>query len=359
MTSIDIARSRLYNQQICRSTLHSPEEVVRWMGAVQAQEYAGGLWSIGLRLPGTTVRDIEQAISDRKIVRTWPMRGTLHFVPAKDAKWMLGLLTPRVIIKFEKRRKELGIDQETLDRSRTLFTGELAGGRHLTREGMFQALAKAGISPDGQRGYHIIAYLAHQGLVCFGTREGKQQTFVLLDEWVGESEDPGRDEALAEIARRYFTSHGPATVQDFSWWTGLSAADARAGIAGAGSGLSEETIDGKRYWTGANVDVPPMPDLPGAHLLQPYDEYLVAYKDRSAVFDPAFVAKIDQRRPASPFLIDGQVLGTWRKETRKDGIVVRTRPYRPLTARENEALSAAVHRYGEFLGIPAGLARGP
>ena len=230
MKSTDIIRYRLHNQQIAGTKFRKPLEIVEWLGAVQAQDYSGGLWGIGLRLPGSTLDDIEKALIDRKIIRTWPMRGTLHFVPARDARWMLELLTPRVIRRSARRYKELGLNDEIFKRSEELISQALVGGRQLTREAMYDVLAKGGINPEGQRSYHILGYLAQKGVICFGAREGKQQTFVLFDEWVADSRRLERDEALAEIARRYFTSHGPATLQDFTWWTGLAAAEAKAGL---------------------------------------------------------------------------------------------------------------------------------
>ena len=243
--SNDIIRHRLYNQQIAGTKFLKPEEIVERLGAVQAQDYSGGLWGIGLRLPGSTLVDIEKALNERKIIRTWPMRGTLHFVPAQDAKWMLELLTPRVIRRSARRYKELGLNDEIFERSEELISQALEGGRQLTREALYDVLAKGGINPEGQRSYHILGYLAQKGVICLGAREGKQQTFVLFDEWVADSRRLERDEALAEIARRYFASHGPATLQDFTWWTGLAAADAKAGLEMVKSDLMQEVVDGK------------------------------------------------------------------------------------------------------------------
>lgn len=377
MTVIDIIRYRLCNQQIACIRFRRPEEIVEWQGAVQAQDYPGGLWGIGLRLPGTTLDDIEKALTDRKIIRTWPMRGTLHFVPARDAGWMLELLTPRVIRRSAGRYKELGLTEEIFERSKELFTKALEGGRQLTRDAMYEVLAKGGIVPDGQRGYHIIGHLAQKGVICFGTREGRQQTFVLFDEWVADSKRLERDEALAELARRYFTSHGPATLQDFIWWTGLTTADAKAGLEMVKPHLMQEVIDGKLYWFTPSSSIPAINDRsPIACLLPNYDEYMIGYKDRSAMF-PILPKKLDSRGNIAfnhTIIINGITVGGWRRESkrneskkddnkgkdrkRKDtrkkdskdnGIVIKTRLFRPLDKAEKEALAIAVNRYGEFL----------
>ncbi len=241
-----ITQLRLYNQRIACSQFTSPHEVVAWLGAMQAQDYTGAKWSIGLRLPGSSDAAIEQAIAARAIVRTWPMRGTLHFVETSDVRWMLELLTPRIVAGSARRMQQLELDEAIIARSKELFARALQGGKQLTRGDMFQLLEGAGISSAGQRGYHLLARAAQDGMICFGVPSGKQQTFALLEEWAPQAKRLGREEALAELARRYFTSQGPATLQDFMWWSGLTAADARFGVQAAGrlpgAALVQETI---------------------------------------------------------------------------------------------------------------------
>jgi hypothetical protein len=329
---------------------------------VQAQDYSGGLWGIGLRLPGSKLSDIEKALIDRKIIRTWPMRGTLHFVPARDARWMLELLTWRVIRRSSRRYRELGLTDEIFKQSEKLITGALEGGRQLTRDAMYSVLAKGGIVPDGQRGYHIIGHLALRGAICFAARQDRQQTFALFDEWVADSKRLDRDEALAELARRYFFSHGPATLQDFVWWTGLPKSDANAGLEMVKSDLMQEVIEGKLYWFPgpASSAVPAINEsLPIACLLPNFDEYMIGYKDRSAMFAifPVSAEKSDsypQGRIASnhTIIINGIVAGGWRKEGKDNKVVIRTRLSRPLNSAEKDALSIALNRYGAFLEMP-------
>ena len=238
MTSSAITRQRLVNQQIASPRFTTPDQLVRWMGAVQAQDYRGSLWAVGLRLPSAVEADVEQAIADRTIVRTWPMRGTLHLVPAADARWMLRLLTPRVIARSAGRYRELELDDAAFTRSRKILTRALKGGRPLTRDEAYEALQRGGVSPEGQRGIHIIGHLAQQRSAVPRPRRGRQHTFVMLEEWLPPAEDKPRAEALATLAQRYFASHGPATAQDFAWWSGLTVKDAQAAIADAGSALS-------------------------------------------------------------------------------------------------------------------------
>ena len=234
MTEEDIAYQRLHNQRVSRLTFTKPEDVVRWMGAVQAQDYLYSLWAIGLRTQNATATDVEQALVDRTVLRTWPMRGTVHLVPAEDAAWMLRLLSQQVIIRNRSVRQKAGLDEETFRRSKNILAKTLAG-KALTRNELYDTLEREGIAahlktPVGSRGMHIIGHLALDGFVCFGPRRGKQPTFVLLDEWVPNPRRLGRDEALAELGGRYFRSHGPATEYDFAWWSGLPVSEARASI---------------------------------------------------------------------------------------------------------------------------------
>jgi hypothetical protein len=353
----NIAARRLRNQGIAGTGFDRPGAVVAWMGAVQAQDYLGALWALGIRTQGAREEAIEQAIADRTVVRTWPMRGTLHFVAPADIRWMLALLTPRVIAGQRGRHRQLGLDQADFDRSRDLLTRVLEGGRQRTRDALYEILEAAGISTAGQRGIHILARLAQDGLLCFAARQGKQQTFALLEEWVPPARTLERDEALAELAARYFTSHGPATVQDFTWWSGLTVADAKKGIELAGPRLERETIDGQEYWLSAAAPGPvptASPASPTAWLLPPFDEYTVAYKDRSAVLDPAQGGSISGNGIFYPVIVlDGQVAGTWKRVVKKGSVVIILSPFAPLKKKERQAVAAAAERYGAFLGLPA------
>jgi hypothetical protein len=358
MTNLDIAQQRLYNQHISGPPFEQPSDVVAWLGALQAQDYAGAKWSIGLRLARTTDAAIEQAIAAKTIVRTWPMRGTLHFVASADARWMLELLTPRVIAQAAGRYRQLELDEAIFTRSKELFATALQGGRQLTREEMLQLLEQANIFTAGQRGYHILCRSAQDGLICFGPPRGKQQTFTLLDEWAPQPKRLARDEALAELTRRYFISHGPATVRDFAWWAGLTLTEARAGLEMVKTQLRQESIDDQVYWLSA--DRPASPDnWPMVSLLPGFDEYLLGYTDRSAVLQPSHAPKISPGGNGvfnPTIVIDGQVAGTWKRTIKKETVVMTLSPFTSLTKAENQAVTVAAHHYGSFLGLPVVLA---
>lgn len=351
MTALDIALYRLYSQQIAQPQFERPSQVVAWLGAVQAQDFPGAKWSIGLRLSNTTDMDIEKAIAERTIIRTWPMRGTLHFVAGADVHWMRTLLTPRIIAGSAQRQKNLELDDKIFARCEKIFVRALQGGKQLSREAMCTLLEKSRISTAGQRGYHILWRLAQEGLLCFGVPEGKQQTFTLLDEWFPVIRRVARDEALAELTKRYFTSHGPATLYDFVWWSGLKVSDARAGLDMAAAQLAQEKIDAKIYWM--SPDMPIFPQvLPITYLLPGFDEYMLGYKDRSASLDPRHAQKIcpGSNGMFSPTIVmGGRVVGTWKRSIRKKKLVIASTPFTSFSGAQRRAIFANAERYGKFM----------
>jgi hypothetical protein len=354
MTISEIAYFRLCNQQIAGAEFTTPGDVVGWLGAMQAQDYAGAKWSIGLRLPDATDETVEQAIANKTIIRTWPMRGTLHFVAAEDVRWLLELLTPRIVAQSARRHKQLGLDEAIFLQSYKALVKAMQGGQQLTREEAYEALEQAGISTIGQRGYGILQRAGMDKLICFGVRRDKQPTFVLLDEWLPSSKTFAREEALAEVAQRYFTGHGPATIADFMWWTGLPAAEARAGLEMAKPQLISETIEGQTYWLSPHKPtLKPDPDT--VYLLPGFDEYLLGYKDRSAVLEAQYVPYIwPGGGMFSPTVVlDGRVVGAWKRTFKKNTVVVTVTPFTSLSKAQSQAMSAAVKFYGSFVGLAA------
>lgn len=357
MDAADIARHRLVNLRITGHAGTTPAEVVAALGAIQAQDFVAGKWAIGLRLPGSTEADIERALDDGAIVRTWPMRGTLHFVAAADVRWLLRLLAPRVIAGSAGRLRALEIDDAVLARSRTVMTRALEGGQRLTRNDLYRRLDEAGISTAGQRGYHLLWLAAHEGLICFGPLAGKQQAVVLVDEWLppdGDETRPPREEALARLAGRYVTSHGPATLADFARWGGLTVSDARLGLHGAAGTLARETIDGQDFWLPRDAPASPAAS-PRVDLLPSFDEYLVGYKERGAVLDAAHRQRVipgsnGMFLPA--LVVDGRVAATWKRVPVKGGVRVVATPFAPLDAAAVRGFEAAASRYGAYLGLP-------
>jgi hypothetical protein len=349
MIPAKLLRHRLHNQRLTATSFEDPADAVRWLGAVQAQDYLGSLWAIGLRTRGATEQVVERAIAERAIVRTWPMRGTLHFVAAEDARWMLELMTPRVVAASAGRlERDYGLDERALGRSGEVVSRALEGGRRLTRDALYRALENARISTAAGRGLHITWRMAHDGLVCFGPREGKQQTFVLLDEWVAGAKRMARDEALAELARRYFTSHGPATVHDFAWWSGLLLSEAAAGLRMASGALVSTDLADRKYWTAPSAA--PGGPSPRAYLLPAFDEYTVAYRDRAPLLAPSHARHADGMSILQPaIVVNGRAVGTWARTLGKGSVEVDPRPFTRLGATAGRAVTAAIRRYAAFL----------
>jgi hypothetical protein len=353
MKTSDLIRHRLHNQLLTRRAFEKPGDVVKWFGAVQAQDYPAALWAVGLRLPDATESGVEQAVAERTIVRTWPMRGTLHFVAPDDIRWMLALLTPRILANAASRYRQLELDDKVFARSQRTLERVLQGGKQLTRPALYRMLEAAGIATSESRGIHILGWLAQKGVVCFAAREGKQPTFALLEEWVPAARALERDESLGTLAERYFTSHGPATLQDFVWWSGLTATEARAGLAAVESRLVREPLDGRDYWLASSTPAA-KPAAPTAQLLPIYDEYTVAYRDRSAVVDPAYAAlTVNGLGPG--IVLNGRVAGTWKRVTTKDGVALTSNLFVSPGKAESRALAAAVERYGSFVNRPVHL----
>src|SRR5947207_3024980 len=248
MITLDIAHQRLHNQHITRRTLETPQALVEWLGAVQAQDFAAAKWALGLRLQGVKDDDIEQAFTDGAILRTHVMRPTWHFVSPADIRWLLALTAPRVHAANAYWYRKLELDDAIVGQSNDALTNALQGGKQLTRDKLASALKLAGIVTEGeQRVNYIIMRAELDGIICSGARRGKQFTYALLVERAPQARTLARDEALAELTRRYFTSHGPATLQDFVWWSGLAAIDAKAGIEMVKPQLVHEVVDGQAY----------------------------------------------------------------------------------------------------------------
>lgn len=353
-----IPHLRLDHQQIAQTHFDAPAAVVRHLGAVQAQDYLGALWSIGLRLPGTTEADVERAVAEGTIVRTWPMRGTLHFVAPEDVRWMLALLTPRILAGSARRHAQLGLDDATFARSVDLLAGAMTGQPPQTRSELMDVLEQKGIDTAGQRGYHILWWAAHHGLICCGPRRGKQHTFAWLDDWVPATRSWARDEALAELAARYFTGHGPATLHDFRWWSGLTAADARTGLAAAEARLAAVEVDGQRYWMPADTGDPSAASR-ATYLLPGFDEFMLGYTDRSAALAPEFIDRIHPGKNGifkPTVVIDGQVTGIWKRTLKKRTVTLEFTPFTPWRAADRESFHRAARRYGEFVQREADVA---
>jgi hypothetical protein len=353
MLASDIACHRLMNQRLFQGKFEQPERVVAWFGAMQAQDFTSAKWAIGLRCESATEATIDRAIANREILRTWLLRGTLHIVAADDIHWMLELLAPRLIAGSATRYRQLELDEGTFTRSFDLLAKTMQTGRPFSRTELLQILSGAGISTSGQRGYHILRRAGLEGLICFGPQQEKQDTFVLLDEWAPGGNTVEREHALAELARRYISSHGPATLRDFVWWSGLPVTEARVGIENLRGDFQQEMLEGEAYWFPDSQ--PALHAEPStASLLPAFDEFYLGYTTRAAVLNPQYDRQVVSSngifRPM--LLIDGQILGIWQRELKKGTVRLKLNLFAPLSGVQEQALFEAANLYGAFLGLP-------
>jgi hypothetical protein len=348
---MSIPATRLSRQSLARPKNAPPGEVVAWFGAMQAQDYLAALWALGQRTAGATETTIEAAIADGSVLRTHAFRGTWQFIAREDVHWMVDLVGARVIRGMASRLRELELDDRVLRRCGEIFGRALEDGSHLTREEMAGALERGGLKGMRSRLMHILGHAELSRIIVSGGRRGKQPTFALLAHRAPRIRKLERDEALAELAIRYFQSRGPATAKDFRWWIGMSLGDARLAIELAGKALESRVVGDETYWISPGK--PPRSPNGMTHLLPAFDEYLVGYADRSAVLDPGFIKRVNAGggvlKPA--VVIDGQVVGTWARTLGKGVVSVTTHPFARLNKAQTDAIGRAARDYGAFLGL--------
>lgn len=346
MTTPNLVSQRLNNQRLSSSTFTQPVEVVRWLGAVQAQDFGAAKWALGLRMRAATDGAVETAFNEGKILRTHVMRPTWHFVAPEDIRWLLQLTAPRVNIKAGPSYRKLEIDDAVVKRANRIITKALKGGKHLTRAALQKVLNDSGLdAKDLLRLAHIFLRLELDAVVCSGPRVGKQFTYALFDERVPATSALTRDEALAKLAQRYFASHGPATLQDFVWWSGLTVVDAQRSIA-----LADRLEKVSDYWSARTKQSKPRHS---SYLLPAFDEYMVAYKNRHTFLSHPSMTAMGLLGPM--IVVDGKLLGTWERANGKGSVTITMRLFQNVTNSQKKALAAATERYAAFLGTPANL----
>lgn len=363
----DISRQELLALRLASHRLaqdHAPkpaafkrvDQAVQWLGAVQAQDYAHARCAVASRFAhaaAITDAAVEQALAKRKVVRSWVLRGTLHLVAAGDLRWMLALAAPALLTRTAAAYREAGLDEAAFRKILPAIRQSLEGGGQLTRVELFAALARRRISTEGERGGRILYRAAQAGLICLGDPLGKQARYTLLEEWLPPQPVLPREEALQKLAQRYFASHGPATLADFSWWSGLAAGEARAALEMAAPGLAHALFEGSEVWWSQRTPTPTLA-LPALQLLAGFDEYVLGYTDRQAVIDSSHAGKLMTPnglfRPA--LLIGGRVAGTWQAELKKGALTISTAPFAPLPRGSAAALRLAAERYAAFMGLP-------
>jgi hypothetical protein len=352
MTNSAINKYRLLNQQISSQNFSRAEELIKWMGGIQAQDYSSAKYALGLRLPGYTDDKIEEAIAGKALVRCWPMRGTLHFVSASDIHWMLDLLTPGILKSIKTRLQQLELDDGLLRKCNKIIIKALKGGNQLSRKEIDSALFDSGIKTAPQQLYYIIFNAALRKFICFGIKRGTQFTFTLLNDWIPETKKLHEDEALAQLALRYFPSRGPALLKDFMWWSGLNKTMAVRAIDLAGSSLISEKKNGNDYWLSDKSSEPRSSGK--TYLLPAFDEYLISYADRSPSLDPLYKDRtIFMNGMFNPIIVNnGIVIGTWKRVIKDKIITVQLRPFSNLSPTQINSVKKELKKLNEFYGKP-------
>ena len=355
MPQPDITRQRLINQGLVKPALKTASTVVATLGAVQAQDYAASKWGIAQRTTGLTDARIEREIDDGSIVRTHILRPTWHFVAAADIHWMLALTAPRVHAANAYWYRWLEVDDALARRGRAVLTKALSDGKQLTRTELARALTKANIQVTNSMRLACIVMRAElDGAICNGARRGKQFTYALLEERVPKPVVLERDAALCELARRYFTTRGPATVEDFAWWSGLTKADAKRAVEAAATHLRHVSIEGRSYW-GPAAERAARIASPAVHLLPNFDEFFVGLKDRSAFgarLEAAGVKAKTRVLSGHALVVNGQIVGGWKRILATRTVIVEPKPLIRLDEAERRAVDAAARKLGRFVGSP-------
>jgi Winged helix DNA-binding domain len=358
MNRLDIVRRRLANSYLTRPDFDSPADVVARFGAVQSQDYAGAKWGVAQRMRSAVDTTVDRAFNEGAIIRTHVLRPTWHFVAPEDLRWMLKLTAPRVNAASAYMHREFELDAAVFRKSNATFEKVLRDGKQLTREELREAFKRARVTTgDSIRFGYLLMRAELDAVICSGPRRGKQFTYALVDERVPPGKNPDRDEALFELAFRYFTTRGPATIHDFAWWSGLTIADARKAQQAAASRLEHATYEGQPYWFADNGATAPARSRL-VHLLPNYDEYFIGFRDRSAI--QADGRKLMTRAASVPLLahivfIDGLVVGGWRRTLGKGAVRVELNPLTSFSAAERRAIANAAEGYGAFLGLPVEL----
>jgi len=351
MKLADIANIRLASQLISKPQFDSVKDIVGWMGAMQAQDYAMVKWAVGIRHPDADYREIERAISDGEIIRTHLLRPTWHLVSADDIYWMLELTASRIRAGMKSRHRVLGLTESLLERSNETISRALEG-KQLNREELISELEKAGISTAGDnRASHMFRVAELTGIMCSGATDGNKESYALLSERVPKAASLGREAALAALAKRYFNSHCPATLNDFIWWSGLSVSEAKQALDLVKPDFVTETIDSQIYWLPNSYETPEAGEQ-GVCLLPAFDEYLISYKDRSASLPfRDFNKAVSNNGVFRPIVVvNGEVKGIWKRTIKKEGVVVETELFYKAGRTTLARIEAAAAKYGRFLG---------
>jgi hypothetical protein len=349
MTLPEISYFRLINHQIAASKFTTAKEIVDWMGAVQSQDYPMSKWAIGLRLPGSTESMIESALDKGEIFRTHALRPTWHLVSADDIHALLELSATQIKASMQSRDKQLGLTDSVFRKSQEVLLTNLQNERHLTRDELVSVLINAGFDLSENRTSHLLMRAEIDGIICSGKIRDGKLTYALLSERVPYSGTFNRDLACTELARRYFRSHGPATLNDFVWWSGLSKGQSKKALETIKTEFVSETIENQTYWFSSDIQSFE-PENNTIHFVPAFDEFIISYRDRKASLPFENMAQaVSVNGIFKPVIvINGQVEGTWKRTVKKNIIILETLFFSPISKSVKNQLEEALMPYGQF-----------
>jgi hypothetical protein len=350
VTLKEISNIRILSQKIAATEFKTANEVVGWMGAIQAQDYSMAKLALGIRTLESTDEIVEASLNKGEIIRTHLMRPTLHFVSAEDIYWMLELTAPQIKSSLESRHKELELSESIFTKSKCIIDKALSNRHNLTREELAEEFNNAKIKTDNNRLYHLLVRSELDGLLCSGPRKDGKHTYALLQERVPNKKSFSRDESLFELAKRYFTSHCPATIQDFVWWSGLSAKEARRASESVKYSFVTETIDSEKYLFPNSSFIISF-DRTSVHLLPAFDEFLISYKDRSASLSFAYNKKaVSSNGIFYPVIVvNGQVTGLWKRFIKKNKVIIEPILFQQHNKKNRNMIEKSANSLGHFL----------
>lgn len=353
MIKSDIPAIRLLNQQLTQTKFKTPKDLVKYLGAVQSQDFTGAKWALGLRLQNSSDEEIDKAFNEGKILRTHAVRPTWHFVTPEDLGWITKLNAPQVKKIMSYYYKQLDITPSVINKSNSIIANALKNKNFLTRTEIEKKLAQGGIKAHGQKLGHIVGEAELDLIICSGPKKGKQFTYALVDEVTPQTKTISREDSLSKLAEIFFNSRGPATIKDFSKWSGLSMVDSRNGLDSVKSKLKSETIEGKEYYF-QNFKPSAISHPPSALLLPNYDEYISSYADYTIISEPTHRKNLDLKGNAlfwNHLIINGMVVGSWKRVFKPKTVEIELAPFRHLTKAEKEALEKETEKYEHFLGL--------
>ncbi len=349
-----ISNTRLFSQRIARTEFKTAKEIVSWMGAIQAQDYSMAKWAVGLRVAGSNDESVESSFNNGEILRTHVLRPTWHLVSPDDIYWMINLTSPKLKSSIKSRHKHLELSESIINKSNSIIEKELGNRKILTREELADEFHKSGIKTDANRLSHLLFCAELEGLICSGPLKSKKHTYSLLSARVPDKKELSRDESIAELAKRYFTSHCPATIQDFAWWSNLSLTEIRKALNSLKSEFITDTTDAGQYLYPYSYSEYPS-DNPSVYLLPAYDEFLISYTDRSSS-----LSLINNKKTVSdngifypPVVVNGQVSGIWQRATQKEKVMITLNLFQSLNDSTVKFIKSRVDQYGKFLGKEA------